>query len=194
MLLAEVDLIRGAHTPASPLPIAEKALTTTIHCRMMGLFWAGVSILSLYLLSQPDLEAKETPGWVYLGNAIPDWWTAEPYRYWQSAGAILFVLAASRCCLWQRFFNSFFVQYFGKISYAIYLMHGPAMHVAGYHFEKWAWSITGTEGKWYEVGFFLGAIFCVPTVVWWADVFWRAVDVPTVKLAKWLESKCIVKR
>lgn len=72
-------------------------------------------------------------------------------------------------------------------------MHGPAMHVVGYHFEKWAYSVTGVEGYWFNAGFILGACFCIPTVVWWADVFWRAVDIPTVKFAKWFESKVIVK-
>ncbi|KID87191.1 hypothetical protein MGU_05601 [Metarhizium guizhouense ARSEF 977] len=56
-----------------------------------------------------------------------------------------------------------------------------------------AYGITGVEGYWYNIGFFLGAAFTIPTVIWWADVFWRAVDIPAVKFAKWFESKCITK-
>jgi hypothetical protein len=67
------------------------------------------------------------------------------------------------------------------------------MHVAGYHWEKWAYGVTGVEGYQYNAGFFLGACFVVPTVIWWADVFWRAVDIPTVKFAKWFESKMVQK-
>lgn len=159
----------------------------------MPVFWAIVSIFSLYLMSQPDGRGDVTPGWIYLTSLIPKWWEAEQYRYWQSVGAIVFIIAVGHSPRWQRFFNTGVVQYFGKISYAIYLMHGPAMHTMGYHWEKWAYSWTGVEGYWYNAGFFLGAAFCVPTVVWWADVFWRAVDIPTVKFAKWFESKCVYK-
>lgn len=108
------------------------------------------------------------------------------------AGAVIFVLAAAHSKGWQRF-NHPVVQYFGKISYAIYLMHGLAMHTVGYHWEKWAYGLTGVEGSWYNAGFVLDACFAVLTVVWWADVFRHTVDIPTIKFAKWFESKCIAK-
>ena len=151
--------------------------------------WAVVSIVGLYLMSQPDERGAETPGWVFLTSLIPEWWTDE-HRYWQSAGAILFVLAVGRSRGWQRFFNLPVPQYFGKISYAIYLMHGPVIHTAGYAIEGWAWGLTGTEGRAYEAGFALAAVFVVPIVIWVSDVFWRAVDAPIVKFAKWLEATC----
>ena len=193
MLIAEMDLIRGAHVPAPALPVEEKTEKPSSK-RLQSLFWTMLSILGLYLLCQPDDGGEITPGWRYLSSLIPEWWTEERFRYWQSTGAVVFVIAVSHSTLWQRFFNSFVVQYFGKLSYALYLMHGPAMHVVGYHWEKLAYSLTGVEGYWYNAGFFLGAAFCIPTVVWWADVFWRAVDIPTVRFARWFESKCIVKQ
>lgn len=72
-------------------------------------------------------------------------------------------------------------------------MHGPILKVIGYYFQDWAWRTTGVEGTEYNAGFLLGACFCVPTVLWAADIFWRAVDIPTVKFARWYESKLIVK-
>ncbi|KAG5936487.1 hypothetical protein E4U60_002531 [Claviceps pazoutovae] len=193
MLLAEMDHIRGAHVPPPALPQSEKPRPRDAHGMAKGFFWASVSILGLYLMSQPDDGGKVAPGWVYLTSLIPKWWTEEQYRYWQSIGAVFFLLAVGHSRRWQRVFNSAVVQYFGKISYALYLMHGPAMHTVGYHWEKMAYELTGVEGYWYNAGFVLGAMFCIPTVIWWADVFWRAVDVPTVKFAKWFESKCISK-
>ncbi|TWU70789.1 hypothetical protein ED733_000152 [Metarhizium rileyi] len=190
MLLAEMDHIRGAHIPSPALPQSEKQ---SIKSRgwIKSIFWTSVSILGLYLMSQPDDGGEVAPGWVYLTSLIPNWWVEERFRYWQSLGAVVFVLAVGHSRSWQRFFNSPVVQYFGKISYALYLMHGPAMHTVGYHWEKIAYGITGVEGYWYNAGFFLGASFAIPTVIWWADVFWRAVDIPAVKFAKWFESKCI---
>ncbi|KAM4065406.1 acyltransferase family protein [Hirsutella rhossiliensis] len=193
MLLAEWDLIRGAHTAPPALPQDEKEVEKPSRSPWARLFWSLASILGLYLLCQPDDGGENTPGWRRLTSMIPEWWEEEEYRYWQSVGAFVFVAAVGHSRGWQRFFNLAPVQYLGKISYALYLMHGPAMHTVGYHFENWAYSLTGVEGHWYTVGFVLGACFCVPTVIWWADVFWRAVDVPSVKFAKWVEKRCAAK-
>lgn len=190
MMLAETDLIREAHVTVPPLPLEEKQVHRS-QCRFRSLFWTFLSLVGLYLMGEPDARGVETPGWVYLTSLIPEWFVEERFRYWQSVGAVMFVMAVGHSAFWQRFFNSPVVQYFGKISYAIYLMHAPAMHSVGYHWERWAYGLTGFEGYWYNAGFVLGACFCIPTVIWWADVFWRAVDMPVVKLAKWFEAKCV---
>jgi hypothetical protein len=192
MVLAEIDLIRGAHVSSPALPMEEKTSPARPQW-YQRIFWAVVSIVGLYLMSQPDQGGERTPGWVYLTSLIPKWWDAEKYRYWQCAGAVVFVLAVSRSANWQRVFNSAFVQYLGKISYALYLMHGPIIHAFGYHFEKWAYSVTGIEGPRFTAGFILSSFLVIPTVFWWADIFWRAVDIPTVKFAKWWENKLIAK-
>lgn len=191
MAIAEMDLIRGAHTTPHMLPLNEKPHSTR-RWRVEPFVVAFMSVVGLYLMSQPDEGAKNTPGWIYLDSTIPVWWKAAKYRYWQCTGAALFIVCVGRSPWWQRVFNSAFVQYFGKISYALYLMHGPAIHTAGYTWEKMAFGVTGIEGHQFTAGFVLGSLFVVPTVIWWADVFWRAVDVPTVKLAKWWESKLVV--
>ncbi|KAF7549836.1 hypothetical protein G7046_g8220 [Stylonectria norvegica] len=189
MLLAELDHIRGAHVPAPVLPV-DKTIESP-RSQFGSIFWTLLSLLGLYLMGYPDGRAEITPGWIYLSSLIPDWWNYERFRYWQMTGAVIFVFAVGHSPGWQRFFNTAVVQYFGKISYAIYLMHGPAMHVVGYHWEKFAYSLTGVEGYWYNAGWVLGACFCIPTVVWWADIFWRAIDIPTVKFSRWFENKVI---
>lgn len=216
MLYAELDIIRGAHSdratnhalqlypPPSQqsLPMSEPkpmdyvgtgqtAVTKASSSKLGRLGWGLLATLSLYLLSQPDVNSERTPGWIYLSSFIPEW-VDDKYRYFQIIGAILFVFCTARMPSLQRVFNSGPVQYLGKISYAIYLMHGPVLHTVGYSFEKWAWGVTGTEGDWYLIGFALAAVFVIPSVIWAADVFWRLVDAPTVKLAKWLETKFIV--
>lgn len=159
--------------------------------RLSRLAWGALSIFALYLLSQPDAQGENTPGWMYLASLIPEW-VADKYRYWQCNGAMLFVFCVARMPAWQRFFNSAPVQYLGRLSYAIYLMHGPVLHTVGYGIERWAWSVTGVEGWNYYLGFWLAAVFVVPCVVWAADVFWRAVDAPVVRFAKWFEGKCVL--
>jgi peptidoglycan/LPS O-acetylase OafA/YrhL len=208
MVLAEMDVVRGAHgsaagaAPALPLPVpglmsasssraSSPSPLPTRRWTTRRALWAALSIVGLYLMSQPDERGAETPGWVFLTSLIPEWWTDE-HRYWQSAGAILFVLAVGWSRGWQLFFTLPVVQYFGRISYALYLMHGPVMHTVGYAIERWAWGLTGTEGKAYEAGFALAAVFVVPIVIWVSDVFWRAVDAPVVRFAKWLEARCSI--
>lgn len=219
-VLAELDLIRKAHSdpttnaaapPASAsLPTVSPASPALLrpptrdnHGSTEGgrsrplrkLLWSAISILSLYLMSQPDFGSEDTPGWVYLTSQIPEWW-ADKYRYWQTIGAILFVAAVGRVPVWQRLFNTSPAQYLGRISYAIYLMHGPVLHTVGYAVEARSWEAVraakdGGEAR-YLAGFMLGSLFIVPIVVWAADVFWRAVDAPVVKFSKWLESVCSV--
>ncbi|KAH6649870.1 acyltransferase family-domain-containing protein [Chaetomium tenue] len=202
LVLAELDVARGAHGRAPVLPVPVPGLMSGSNSRASSpspsgpkrrtvkrAMWAVLSIVGLFLMSQPDERSAETPGWVFLTSLIPEWWTDE-HRYWQSTGAILFVLAVGRSRGWQRFFNLPVPQYFGKISYAIYLMHGPVIHTVGYAIEGWAWGLTGTEGRAYEAGFALAAVFVVPIVIWVSDVFWRAVDAPIVRFAKWLEAVC----
>lgn len=200
--LAELDLIRiarrnssSSNAVSSPLPIAnpilnEKTMTTPQGKAVKKYFLVLAGIVALYLMSQPDEDFAETPGWIYLSSLIPEWFS-EKYRYWQGIGSILLVLATNFSPALQRPFNTSFVRYFGKISYAIYLIHGPVLHTVGYSIMKWAWGVTGVETQaQYVNGFVLGSLFVVPVVVWAADLFWRACDAPTVQFARWIEEKC----
>ncbi|KAH7134516.1 acyltransferase family-domain-containing protein [Dactylonectria estremocensis] len=187
MGLAEWDLHRGAHVP---VPAGAKRNPFK---KLHTIFWNCVSVIGLFLMSFPDAGADTTPGYVYLSTWIPWWWNSEPYRPWQSVGCLIFALAVSNSDFWKGFYNSGFIQYLGKISYALYLVHGPVLHMVGYHWEKWAWSVTGVEGGQYGCGFVLSMFLSVPTVFWVADLFWRAVDIPTVKFARWFENQLVVK-
>jgi peptidoglycan/LPS O-acetylase OafA/YrhL len=195
MLLADWDLIRGAHEPIplcllvpkdTPLPRSQRIEKAAVW------MWMAVGVLALFLLSQPNEGHEDTPGWVFLSLLIPEWWSDKD-RYWQCVGAVLLVLCVAHSpTTWQRLFNTRTVQYLGKISYAIYLMHGPVFHTAGFAIQRWAWRITGVGGVAYGLGFVLASVFVLPLVVWVADVFWRLVDAPVVRFARWFEAKCSV--
>ncbi|OTB07095.1 hypothetical protein M426DRAFT_318452 [Hypoxylon sp. CI-4A] len=196
MVIAELDLIRGAHEPTgqpqSPpltlLPIEKTPPATPEKRKSCNLAWILMSIPALYLMSEPDAGTAGNPGWEYLGTWVPEWFS-DKYRYYQMIGSIIFVICTARSPSWQRVFNTPVVQYFGRISYALYLMHGPVIHTAGYAVQRRAWNLTGTEGHMYNWGAVLAATINIPLVIWAADVFWRAVDAPTVKFTKWLEGK-----
>lgn len=195
MGLAELDIIRDAHSPPqnttpSPLLPFEEAPTQKRCCRP-STAWVFLSIPALYLLSEPDAGPEGVYGWEYLGSLIPEYFS-EKYRFWQMVGAVWFVFCAGRSPQWQRFFNTPVIQYLGRISFAMYLMHGPVTHTAGYMIQRWAWSITGIEGDAFTLGFILASLFNIPLVLWVADIFSRAVDAPTVKFTRWLENKCVI--
>jgi peptidoglycan/LPS O-acetylase OafA/YrhL len=142
-------------------------------------------------MSQPDEHAEGTPGWIWLCSLIPSWFS-DKYRFWQTVGSTTFVLAVTRLPILQRPFTTRIVQYFGKISYALYLVHGPVTHSIGYVIKPWAWGVTGSDSKsQYIAGFLLGALFNIPIVIWTADLFWCFVDAPSVKFARWFENACI---
>jgi hypothetical protein len=63
----------------------------------------------------------------------------------------------------------------------------------GYSFIPYAYelsggreTVTGVCGAW-----MFTAIVVMPVVLWASDVFWRAVDLPSVKFGKWLEARLI---
>jgi hypothetical protein len=50
------------------------------------------------------------------------------------------------------------------------------------------WLITGKEtDAQFCFGLLIGYAICLPVSIWAADMFWRAVDVPSVKFSRWLE-------
>jgi peptidoglycan/LPS O-acetylase OafA/YrhL len=181
MFIAEMDIISQISLPKQ-----------SCSSKFRSTFWILLAIVSLYFMSQPDDFFDQTPGWRTLAYFIPHWFT-EKYRFYQTIGSITLVLSVTRLPLLQTPFTWSLIQYLGKISYALYLMHGPVMHSVGYIIEGWCWDATGydTENA-YIFGFLLSMLFNVPLVIWAADVFWRFVDAPSVKFARWLESKVIV--
>lgn len=194
MIIAELDIIRGAHSGPMPGPFLEESARWRLSLKSFRPTLLGFTVFaSVYLMCMPDINPENTPGWMFLTSMIPKWWEGEKYRYWQSFGAVIFIWSMGYCPSWQSFYNCDVVQYLGKISYALYLVHGPVLHVVGYHIEAFVWSFTGLEGAWYNAGFIIAALFIIPFTIWAADVFWRAVDIPTVKFAKWLETKLILK-
>ncbi|KAK1774158.1 acyltransferase family-domain-containing protein [Copromyces sp. CBS 386.78] len=203
-----------SHRPPRPFstttsPVASPAGNT--------IFPTILLTISLYLLSQPDINSHLTPGWITLTSLIPHWWT-EHYRFYQSIGAVILVYAVSRhpssspssssassasgsntATILSQYLNpkilfeSSIAQYLGKISYAIYLVHGPVLHTLGYTVMRFTWTrVTGTETDGhYITGFLLASLVVVPLVVWVADVFWRGVDEPVVKFARRVEEKVV---
>lgn len=202
-LFAEVDQIKVARASVTPdLPMSNgsdslvrsqlRIPSSQMPTKLRSAFWIANFICGLYLCSFPDERGITTPGFVTLARMIPAWY-AEKYRFWQSFGAIQVIWACTNMRFLQRLFEGPVVQYLGKISYAMYIMHGPVIHTIGWGMMGVFWNLFGSETRTqWEMGFALSALITFPCIIWAADIFWRAVDIPCVKFARWLEVKCTV--
>jgi peptidoglycan/LPS O-acetylase OafA/YrhL len=101
---------------------------------------------------------------------------------------IVYATSSTRISQLRSIFDHPLAVYLGKISYSLYLVHGPIVHMLGVWLVPWLWTITGSEtmlGK--ETGFAIAFIVMTALVVWTADTFCWLVDERSVKFAKWLE-------
>jgi peptidoglycan/LPS O-acetylase OafA/YrhL len=154
-------------------------------------------IVGFYLTGYPDNEARYTPGYSFLTNFWDEDWDYK-FRFWLAQSAILVVFAISFLPTAQAFFSTPIARYLGKISYALYLVHFLMNKTVRVFLWRLFWNALeyhdeeGDDIK-FEGGWILGSLIYIPIVLWAADIFWRAVDIPTVKFAKWFEGKCFVK-
>ena len=193
-LLAELDIRRQALAAIKPiLPTSGWAVSATSQSqRSWTAFYIFVFLIGIYLGGQPQTHVEHAPGWATLHSLIPTY-ASHKQRYWVGWAAILLVWSTSNSALLQRLFTNGPVQYLGKVSFSLYLMHGPITHTIGYASMDFFWCAFGEDTYLTkEIGFVLSAIITIASTIWAADVFTRAVDTPTVKLAKWIEEKCIV--
>ena len=188
-ILAELLLARSESLLASKAGIEVETRNQKI--RSWALF-----IFALFLSSYPRRGGHKALGWPLLhnigtlfvgnkGKSLLDFFT--------TAGAILLVCAVAQSASLKRMFSTPFAKYLGKISFALYCVHQPLISWFGYRSILFWWSITGNETLFtYEFGFAIAFSIQLVITVWAADLFYRVVDEPSVRLAKWLEEKCAV--
>ena len=148
-----------------------------------------IILLGLYMSSFPrQIRKGSAPGFEILYALSHD------YHQWHALGALLLVWSLSLNKTTQRVFNSTVPRYLGKLSFSLYIVHEPLLHVFGFRCVELAWRLTGNDEPWrYQLGFLLGFVMTTPVVLWCADVFQRAVDEPCARFSSWVERRCSVK-
>lgn len=212
-ILAELHHIKSAKEASEPvaLPfgIGKPFSCLSQHFSLHQVVFYTSFVLGCYLASFPDLDGHQSPGYVYLNSIVPEYWS-QKHRFWPNIGAIIIVWSVGNLEKLKRLFSSGFVQYMGRISFPLYVMHGPIINTFGYMVSRhrdtylsivltasqtmeWIYAIIGTEERWrLEVGFFLAALLTITAVVWAADIFLRTIDTPCVRFSKWFEEKLFV--
>ncbi|KAE8441908.1 hypothetical protein EG329_004166 [Mollisiaceae sp. DMI_Dod_QoI] len=204
MFIAELTLIQDGSL-ATPLSSPElpqfnldekekqKDCGSTVKQKLVQAFWAANVICGLFIASWTNDHVEEVWGLSFLYAHTP-----EPYegqRVWFCLGAFQIVAACTQLRCLQSVFNTSVAQYLGNISYALYLTHNLCLTtleprvvpILDTFFSKA--TFWGRHFAWLA-----GLILYLPIIVIVADLFWRAVDNPTVRFAKWFESKCVVEK
>ena len=145
-------------------------------------------VLGLYVGSFPRHNRDGgdcVPGYQSFCQLTPN------YRYWHGLGAFAVMWAVSCEPLLQQPMNSRVAQYFGRISFSMYLIHEPLLHVFGFFTVPFFWQVTGQATRFqYQLGFGLGMAVTAFVLVWLADLFKRVVEEPCGRMAAWVERIC----
>jgi hypothetical protein len=160
-------------------------------------------LVAFYFLSYPiDGSRDYAPGYMTLNLFIPDWMERKD-KFWPNIGTaiLLFLLARAHPTrsAWRRILDGEVAQYLGKISFALYLVHGPILHAFGYMVPQRIWWTFGVEGvelgnvSW-AVVVFIGWAVGLASSLWAADVWTREVESRCVKAVKRFEEWCFVKK
>ncbi|KAG9237057.1 acyltransferase family-domain-containing protein [Amylocarpus encephaloides] len=200
-ILAEVQLLvnelihEGFFHSSKFIPDSIKENKTTV-LHTVTIFGA---VLATHMLCYPDIGDDLTPGYGYMIASTPAQYDNKNLRqrYWLCIGAVLlgFSMAFSPSTssnptpLLQRPFNTSFVQYLAKVSYALYVLHLHLVWTVSYRLFLMAQVLDPAA---YLIRFIETAVMMAILCFWTADLFWRGVDAKSVDLAKWLTNKCFV--
>ena len=171
-------------------------------------------LLAMYLGGVPSCESQEgsrdllskSPGWRWLFKLKPQavldykWF----YLFW---AAFLTVASIPRLPWLKHFLETRFCQYLARISFALYLVHGPILATVGNrvyaavgfskpehkHIPEWVnvfpLSTKGPIGL--ELAFWLPQLVLLPLTLYVAEVVTRLFDEPSVKFSNWLYKKAL---
>lgn len=189
----EAELTLARVPSSAPALDAEKSSTTGHNGRSSQetLGRAVLWVSSLFLMSQP-FDGENTFLWQTLVAWIPTSFS-ETRRFYTCIGSIVCFHLLNTSPTLTAFFRRRSMQYLGRISFALYLVHAFLLHTVGYALLALVWSFTGVETLLMrEVGFVIAAVPIVACAVWAADIFTRFVDDPSVRFAKWVERSVLV--
>lgn len=181
--------------------------------------YTAVVLTWWFVAGWPNENAQRTPGIHFLLAHTPEPFSSieqderGPQKFWFSLSAVGLVWTITQVELLQKCLENSAVQYLGRISYALYIVHGPVLNmVQGRVMGRAAFTASGIPGsKHFRSGpgasglkgligedtptqqtlvWILGIVVMGPWIVWAADVFWRLVDRPVAAWAKRVEDWC----
>ncbi|KAH9893089.1 acyltransferase 3 [Xylariomycetidae sp. FL2044] len=172
---------------------------------------SSIIFLTWYIAGWPNENSINTPFIRYLASHTPATFPGDrddgPQKFWFALCAVAVVWTAGRAALFRALLESRFAQYAGRVSFAVYIVHGPVLDICQGLILGSASYYNGDE---YNAGTKLRGIFGIDTMagrtICWglglvllavpvmiaAHLFCRFVDEPIVRLAKCFEKWCLV--
>lgn len=169
-------------------------------------------VISLYLGGVPaengDInQLAKTRGWYFLSFLKPQ--AVFNYKWFYLFWAATFLVASVPRIPWLKgFFETRFCQYLGRVSFSLYLVHGPVLWTLGdrlylavgwqteehmKHIAHWANKLplptSGPLGL--EIALLAPHIILLPLTFFLAEFVTRHVDAPSVDFAAWLYRKAL---
>lgn len=203
MLLCDLDLL------------AEKGNLPTFFKRLepfKELIFYHLLVFSIYLGGVPShnndvTEIRRVRGWYYLSFLKPQ--AVFDYKWFFLFWAATFMVAAIPRIPWlKRFFETPFNLWLGKISFALYLVHGPVIWTIGDRvYSAVGWSRDGHQEHiphWMDLfplskggplgldlAFWAAHLILLPLTLWCASIVTKLFDEPAVKFAAWFYGKTL---
>ncbi|CAL3968433.1 hypothetical protein PZA11_004026 [Diplocarpon coronariae] len=162
---------------------------------------AGVFALAMYIagfptLSYPGVHQSPMPGFEGLHAMIPWSLNMEDHaRWWWSLSGVAVLFCISQLAALKSLFETNFCQYLGKIAFSLYLVHQFCVILFGLFLQNLLLAIFGipthsmTWGYW-AVCLLWYVPFALLTFALAGQVE-KYVDAGSVRLARWLEGKCV---
>lgn len=202
MLQSELDLLakRDGYFPGFLRRLAPYKTPIFYAVFVIGMLLAGVPA------AKDELEyLSRNPGWYWLSLLKPQAVFNYKWFYLFFAGNMI-VASVPRIATLKRFFESRFCQYLGRISFALYLVHGPIIASIGdrvYYAVGWLraaddnheqvahWANLVPLPKAGPLGLEIALIvpnllILLPLTLWTADFVTRVVDAQAVRFSAWL--------
>jgi peptidoglycan/LPS O-acetylase OafA/YrhL len=153
-------------------------------------FWLVTFTIGLYLCGMPSWDPEVTPGYKTIMWLIPN------SSRWHMFGCSMLVWSVRNSDDVQIVFTNRFAQYLGRISYSLYIVHGNVRRTLTYTIMPTLLALTnGKNSKFgFAVTILVSMIFTYPITFFLADLFWRTVDIPSTRIAKWVEAKSVKRR
>lgn len=143
-------------------------------------------IFALWLLSTPEISlgARETWGYATITSLVPDRFGDD---FLVPLGAVILVFTVNHARFLQGLFTNPLAQYLGRrVSFSLYLIHGPLLWSLGLKFGHFALGFTGEDSDWeYVLGILSAACLWWAVSIYLADLTTTHIDDNCVRFFKW---------
>ncbi|KAF2736412.1 acyltransferas-like protein [Polyplosphaeria fusca] len=208
MLLCDLDLLEmNDQLPRFLSALGGFKEFIFFHLFVAGLYLGGVPSWEMAGEEAYGKLLSKSPGWRWLAHLKPQavWDAKWFFLFW---AALCTVASVPRLPWLKRFFETRFCQYLARISFALYLVHGPVIWLLGDriyaavgfirpehkdHISQWIdilpISKRGPIGL--ELAFWASQLVILPVTLYMAEVVTKLFDEPSVRFSSWLYKKAL---